>query len=117
MDNSSVSSSDSEPVFNVVHFISFFTNKDIITAAISAVISYGLRDVTESLINNLIMPIIDKDTDEDGKRDFKKIEETVITINKIKFSVGKLTIDILKFIILMYILFIIENVIKSIHKK
>lgn len=117
MDNSSASSSDSEPVFNFVHFINFLTDKDIITTAIAAVISYGLRDVTESLINNIVMPIIDKDTDKDGKRDFKKIEEKVITINNIKFSVGKLTIDILKFIILMYILFILENVIKSMNKK
>lgn len=113
----SYSSSSSAPIFNFVHFINFLTDKDILSTAVAAVISYGLKDVTESFIGNIIMPIINKDSDKDGERDFKKIEEKDINIYNIRFKIGKLTIDVLKFVILLYLLFIIQNIITSVNKK
>ena len=105
--------SSNVPTFNFIYFMKFLEEHDIVATAIAAVLSYSLRDLTNVCIDNIIMPIINKDTDGDGIQDFKKIEDSNLTVYGIKFGTGKVFISIIKFLIVLYIMFLIVQVIKK----
>ena len=55
--------------------------------------------------NDLILPILNRDSDGDGEADLKNLEEYVIFTNGIKFKLGKFILVIIKFIIILFIVY------------
>ena len=109
--------SSQKPVFNFVYFMKFLEENNILVTSIAAVLSYALRDLTNECINNIVIPIINKDYDNDGVKDLKKIEDTTFTVFGIKFGTGKVFISLIKFFIVLYITFLIVQIIKKTNVK
>lgn len=97
--------------FNFVHFMDFLSANNVMATAIAAVMSDRINDVADSFVDNILMPIIDRDGNGDGKSDIQCLSDKVIIIAGIKFKVGKLIISLMKFIIITYIIFLISRII------
>jgi len=95
--------------FNFVRFINFLKENNIVSVAIASVLSDRINEITNSFVNNMIMPIFDYDIDNDGKRDIKSLENKYVKIYGIKINFGNFVISILKFIIVTYLIFLISN--------
>ena len=111
------SDSDYDVTFNFVRFIKFLRDYNIFAVAIAAILSDRINELTNTFVNNLIMPIINRDADKDGVKDIKNLEDTEFTIYGIKFGVGKFAMALLKFIIITYVLFLITKTVKYIGNR
>lgn len=102
--------------FNFVRFIEFLKDHNIVATAIAAVLSDRINEITNTFVDYLVMPIINIDSDYNGEKDIKKIEDSEIVIFGIKFKIGIVLMAIVKFIIITYIVFIIAKSLKKIGK-
>lgn len=116
MDFVSDSSSDGLG-FNYIRFIKFLQDNNVLSVAIAAVLSDRINELTNTFVNSLIMPIINRDGDGDGEEDIKKFENMKYKILGMKFEIGLLAISIIKFIIITYVIFILSKALKMILKK
>ena len=55
------------------------------------------------------MPIINRDGDGDGVKDINKYQNYIIKIYNIEFRIGNFIIEICKFIVITYLMFIISK--------
>ena len=101
----------------IIQFLHFIKLNNVISIAVATIISNKINDVINSFIECLIMPIINRDGNNDGERDIKKLEEYTIYISGIKFKVGECLITLLKFFIIAYILFILTKIYSKYEKK
>lgn len=99
--------------FNYFRFIKFLRDNNIMATTISAVLSYALRDFINDIVENTVVAVIDKDSDNDGVKDFHKMENKKINIFGIKFGTGKIFISFIKFMVVLYITFIIMQLINK----
>jgi large-conductance mechanosensitive channel len=97
-------------IFNFVGFVNFLKKNSVISLALAAVISNQLNKLTESFVDDLIMPIVNIDSDKDGVEDIKKLQEKELHIFNIKFKIGNFLFLILKFCIITYIIFLLSSV-------
>lgn len=97
--------------FNFMYFLKFLKTNNVFAAAIVAILSDRVLDVTGSFVDDIILPIINVDIDGDGKKDIRQFENKIIKFNGINFKIGKFILSILKFLIVSYILFIITKMI------
>ena len=108
MDVLSRDSNEIDNFFNYSQFFYKFLKKnDILSLSIAAVFSGHINELINSLVNNLLLPIINRDADGDGKKDIKKIENIEFKFLKIKFTIGKLLVDIIKFILVTVVIYLI----------
>ena len=104
------SSLDSSVNFSFLHFIKFLKENNVFSIAIASILSERINDLVNSLVNHLLIPIINRDKDNDGVRDIKSLEDKVIEINGMKFSIGQLMISLVKFVVITYLVFIVSKV-------
>jgi large-conductance mechanosensitive channel len=91
--------------------------KNTILFAISiAVISAFANNLIHSFINDIILPIIDRDGNSDNDPDINKLNNFTINFYGITFKVGAFIIALIKFIILLFILFIIGIILIKLNK-
>ena len=86
-------------------FVDFIKEYNIIATIIGAVVSERRWDLSNSIINDFIVPIFNRDADGDGKADIKKFEEYKFEISGIKFGVGNFAVVVMKFIIMTVLIF------------
>jgi len=107
----------SDPVnllgFNFVNFMDFLSANNVMAAAIAAVMSERINDMTDSFVDNILMPIINRDGDGDGESDIKCLEDKVVVIFGVKFRVGKVIVSFLKFLVITYFIFLISRIVHS----
>ncbi len=106
-------SSDDQMEFNFVHFIKFLRDNNILGVAIAAILSDRIGRVTDSFVNDLIMPILSRDGDGDGEEDIKKLEDKSIMCFGANFRIGKFMTSVIKFVLVTYIIFILAKVVKN----
>jgi len=106
------SSSDEEflSIFNFVSFVHFLKKNSVVSLALAAVISNQLNKLTESFVDDIIMPIINIDSDNDGEKDIKKLQDKEFHILNIKFKTGNFLFLIIKFCIIAYIIFLLSSI-------
>ncbi len=81
-----------------------------------AVTSTFVNQLVLSFINDIIMPIIDRDGNNDNEPDINRIANYTITTNGIKFKMGAFIIALIRFIILLFIIFILSIILIKIKK-
>jgi large-conductance mechanosensitive channel len=99
--------------FNFVRFIKFLKQNNVFSVAIAAILSERINEITNSFTNNIVLPIINRDGDGDGKKDISKIEDHQIKCLGITFETGKFLLALIKFIIVTYIIFIVSSIFKN----
>ena len=95
------------------NFAEFINNSNIIDTIVGTVVSLKVKEVTDGLVNHLIMPFINRDADGDGKADINKLEEYNIKFKGINIEIGKFLIIFIKFIIILYIVYLFNRAFKK----
>jgi large-conductance mechanosensitive channel len=94
-------------------FLSFLKNNNIVSTIIATVLSTHVTELTTSFADNIILPIIYRDGNRDGKPDINSIDNYIFKINGINFKLGKFYIVFTKVLIIFILLFIIKRYITN----
>lgn len=100
--------------FNFGTFVQFLKTHNVFSTVIAAVLSDRIAELTDIFVNSIIMPIINRDTNRDGVRDVKVLEDKILYIDGAKIEIGKFFVAIIKFIIVTYSIFLIARLVKKI---
>ena len=92
--------------------IKFFIDNDFKTITIATILSRMITELVYSFIDNLLYPIFKVDLNNDGKPDVNNYINKTTTIFNINFKFGKFIIDFAKFIIVLYVVYLIGSNIK-----
>lgn len=95
-------------MFNFIKFKEFLEKNKAFATAASIVIATQITILASSFTDNIIVPIFDRDTDGDGKKDLIQFENITFKMFGIKIKMGKFIIDIIKFLIVIYVVFVIS---------
>ena len=95
-------------IFNFIKFKEFLEKNKACATAASIVIATQITILSSSFTDNIIVPIFDRDTDGDGKKDLIQFENITFKMFGIKIKIGKFIIDIIKFLIVIYVVFVIS---------
>jgi len=90
-------------------FYIFIKDNHIITTAVATIFSRIITDLSYCFIENILLPIIKIDYDNDGKADIDNLENKIIIFNGIKIKLGKFIIEIIKFLCITIILYYITK--------
>jgi|TARA_B100000524_G_scaffold348370_1_gene252690 large-conductance mechanosensitive channel len=90
-------------------FILFLKNNSILTTIIATVMSTQINDLTNSIADDLILPVIYRDGDNDGKADIKKLENYKLILYGTKLKVGKFCVVLIKVTVIFLVLFFIKK--------
>tara|TARA_B100000902_G_scaffold327503_1_gene323101 strand:+ start:8158 stop:8451 length:294 start_codon:yes stop_codon:yes gene_type:complete len=94
---------------HINEFYTFLKENQIVDTAIATIFSKLITDVSYSFIDNILLPIINIDVNNDGKADINDFKNKIININGINFKLGPFVIELIKFIAIMFILFILSK--------
>ena len=87
-------------------FIKFLIENDIPAAVIAALISSNVSNLSNSIVNNILLPIIGYDYNEDGKQNKNNLKNFNIKIGNITLHIGKFLISFIKFIFVLFFVYI-----------
>ena len=95
--------------FDLSQFRQFLYENNVIVVGVGIVLAKYLEILTDSFFNNLILPILKKDSDKDGKNDFQEYIDKSFVIGGRTFYYGKFVFDLCKFIIILYVMFLLSR--------
>ncbi len=81
-----------------------------------ALLSTFVNELVLSFINDIILPIIDRDGDNNGEPDINRIKYLTIKTNGITFRVGSFIVSLIRFIILIFIFAVLTVVLLNTPK-
>lgn len=87
---------------HVQHFIKFLSSSNCLHLALAFVVSTNIQQLTLSFVTAIINPIL--------KKVFQSTQDLTITILGIKFPIGPFVTNVITFIIVLYIFFLIFTV-------
>ena len=90
-------------------FIKFLKENDILTAVIAALISSHISDLSNSLIENILLPIISSDSDGDGKPDINKLKKYKLKLGNITLYLGKFFVSFIKFTFILFFIYLLSK--------
>lgn len=90
-------------------FIKFIKENNIVESIISIMLGAKTQELVESIIENLIFPFLKRDADNDGEADIKKLEKLNIKFSGIKIEIGKFLITLIKYIIILLIIYYVQK--------
>jgi len=94
---------------HINEFYTFLKENQIVDTAIATIFSKLITDVSYSFIDNILLPIINIDVNNDGKADINDFKNKIININGIHLKLGPFAIELIKFIAIMFILFMLSK--------
>jgi len=94
--------------------MSFLVENNVVAVAVATVISERVVELINTIIDGILMPIINRDMDGDGISDFKSFEEKEIHFFGMTFKVGKVITSIIKFVVVMYVMFLLSETMKNV---
>ena len=95
-------------LFNFIKFKEFLQKNKAFATAASIVIATQISSLASSFTENIIVPIFNRDLNKDGIKDIQNFEDLKIKLFGIEIQLGKFIIDIIKFFVILYVVFIIS---------
>ena len=94
-------------------FFIFLKNNNILPTIIATVMSTFITQLVTSFADDIIMPIIYRDGDNDGKADIKSLENTIMKVNGVSIKIGKFAVVLIKVTLIFIILFLFKRYLLS----
>ena len=88
-------------VFVLKHFLSFLEKNSVGATIIATILSEHILRITEAFTEYILMPILNKDSDKDGKRDINNITRLKTNVNGVEFKTGLFMFALLKFFLIL----------------
>ena len=95
----------------IKEFTDIIMKNSVMLGITIAVLATFVNQLVLSFINDIIMPIIDRDGNNDNTPDINRIAEYKIKAGGITFRVGAFILALIRFILLLFMLFIVSLVI------
>lgn len=96
-----------------MNFIDFLKEKEFMTTLIALIISRETSYITNSFIDDIIMPIINRDSDSNGVEDIDELKKLELKAYGANIKIGNFIITIIKDIIIMSIVYIFYNLVSK----
>lgn len=80
------------------------SKNDLLTAIMVSLISSRINDFSEIFTENIILPLVNFDIDDDGTKDGRKLIDYQINLNGIKINLGRMIISIIQFFVVLKII-------------
>ena len=90
-------------------FINFYKKNNINAAIVATVVSRLVSDLLYSFIDNILFPIIRIDLNSDGKPEISNYINNNVNVLGMKFKIIKFLVELIKFFILLYIIYFITS--------
>ena len=100
----------------IEEFTDIIMKNSVMLGITIAVLATFVNQLVVSFINDIIMPIIDRDGNNDNKPDINKIADYTIKTGGITFRIGAFILALIRFVLLLFMLFIIALVIIKVKK-
>jgi len=94
---------------HIKQFYTFLKDNQIVATAVATIFSKIISDLSYSFVDNILLPVINIDMDNDGKSDIENIKNKIFKFRGIHLKIGLFMIEILKFIIILFILFLLSK--------
>jgi large-conductance mechanosensitive channel len=101
---------------NLSEFTGIVMKNSVMFGITIAVLSSFVNQLVFSFINDIIMPVIDRDGNNDNMPDINKISNYTVKTNGITFKIGAFVVALIRFILLLFIIFILCMVLIKINK-
>lgn len=85
-------------------FLKFIVKQAVVASAITFLIAGQTQKLSSLLVDTMVEPLFSIDLDRDGNPDLKQLEKFVINLFGLKFPLGKLITQFIKFCV--FIIFI-----------
>lgn len=93
-------------------FKDFLADNNILVTIIATLLSTNITTISKSLMNNIIIPLINIDLNNDGVPDRQNLQQLVININGAKIKIGEFILTIIEFFLILIIIFTINKLSK-----
>jgi large-conductance mechanosensitive channel len=100
----------------LTEFTELIMKNSVLFGITIAVMSTFVNQLVLSFINDIIMPIIDRDGNNDNQPDINRIANYTITTNGITFKIGAFIVALIRFVLLLFMIFILSIVLIKIKK-
>lgn len=90
-------------------FNKFYNDNNIKSAILATILSRLVSDTLYSFIDNLLLPIIKVDIDNNGKPDINSIINKNLVIFNIKIKLFRFLLELFKLFFIVFILFKLNN--------
>ena len=87
--------------------IDFVVKKAVVASAITYLIASQVQTLSSLVVDTLVEPLFSIDLDKDGNPDLKQMEKFVVKFFNLKFPLGKLITQLIKFFIFLIFIYII----------
>lgn len=91
-------------------FTDFFKDVDFLKSIVSIIIAREAKYLTDSLLNDIIMPVINRDVNNDGIDDIDVLKNYKIKVLGAEIKIGNFLITIIKHIIIISIIYLIYKI-------
>tara|TARA_B100000161_G_C33491559_1_gene387297 strand:+ start:216 stop:524 length:309 start_codon:yes stop_codon:yes gene_type:complete len=99
---------------NIINeFSLFLKNNNIMATIVATVMSTYVTELTTSFADDIVLPIIYRDADGDGKADISKLKNYEFKISGITFKIGNFITILLKVFVVFLVLFVINKNLKK----
>ena len=97
---------------NLLEFRNFLKENDVVKYTLYTIIAGQVGELVGVFTNDVIAPIIHIDSNQDGIEDIRTLSSVEVKILGARIKIGKLLMNFIKFVIVIYITFLLSQMIK-----
>ena len=86
--------------------VKFVVKKAVVASAITYLIAGQVQSLASLTVDTLVEPLFSIDLDKDGNPDLKQLEKFVLELFGLKFPLGKLITQLIKFFVFIFFIYI-----------
>ena len=94
-------------------FKDFLSDNNILVTIIATILSSNITMLTTSLMDNIIMPIINIDLNNDGTPDRENLENWIVNFKGAEIKVGQFILTSIEFIFILIVIYLINKFSKN----
>lgn len=92
--------------------LDFVSENSLMSSVIGTIIALNANDMAKSLADDVIIPIFDRDLDDDGRPDVNIIKNFKVTITGVPVRMGEFLLKVLRLLIIIVIVFLVYMIFK-----
>jgi large-conductance mechanosensitive channel len=95
----------------------FFKENEIITTIIATILAANISTLTKSLMDNILMPLINIDINNDGEADRDTLKKFYIKFRGVDIKIGEFILTLIEFSIILFIIYYLHKLSKKLQLK
>lgn len=93
-------------------FLSFLSEYNIIGITIATLLVERINKLLNEFISDILVPFFVTDINNDGVEDINEVDDISFTLNGKKIPIGKFVLSVVKFMLMIFLVFFISKMIK-----